>query len=766
MKYFILTTFAIMITLSSVKGNEIEVNGKLKGKIIDSKTGNEISNANIFIKHTNYYSVSDQSGNYLIEGITPGNYELVVSHIGYKNAVIIINIKYGEFSELLLELIPSIIQLGEVIVSSPKYLQIVKEVPLPLEIVNRQLIDRNSPNSLSDLLTIEPGLTIQRDAVWASAISVRGLSKNNLVTLIDGNRIETSNNLAASLSLVDLNDIGRVEVIKGAASSLYGSGATGGVINILTRQGKFTDGFSLSGSMNSAYNTVNRGSAGNLNLSASSTNWYVNFGTSIRYADDMKTPFETLDNSQFRDNNISANLGITPFENHEVKLSFQQFKAKDVGIPGGEPFPGESKATYKEASREMYSISYSINSLLPSMSNVTLKYFYQDIFRDVEIIPNQNVIINPYAAHKIHGAQLQTQWVLNENNFLVAGLDFWQREYDGKRERTVISQKLKFIEEPVPNSKFLSLGLFAQNELKLNDKVKLILGGRIDQIHVSNDNSFIPVSVVSIDPNTIPPDYYRKLIWAESSADDFSWSTNISALYKLSNEIDLTLNLGRSFRSPSLEERYEYIELGGAKYYGDPNLNPEQGLFIDGGLRYWTDNFSVRSNVFINLMNDLVIDHQVNDTLYIKKNVGSARFYGFELTSEFNPFDEIILYGNVSFVRGEDTKENENLPQIPPLNGILGFKTNFLEAVDLDLNSTWYTKQDKVAEGESITPGYLALNLYLSSSPVSLGFANARLHGGIENMLDKAYRNHLSTYRGITRLEAGRNFFVKLNLDW
>ncbi|HBG54593.1 MAG TPA: hypothetical protein DDW70_10370, partial [Rikenellaceae bacterium] len=63
------------------------------------------------------------------------------------------------------------------------------------------------------------------DGVWATNINVRGLSEDRLVILIDGNRVETATDLTASLSMVDVNDIEHVEVIKGAQSSLYGTGA-------------------------------------------------------------------------------------------------------------------------------------------------------------------------------------------------------------------------------------------------------------------------------------------------------------------------------------------------------------------------------------------------------------------------------------------------------------------------------------------------------------------------------------------------------------
>ena len=99
-------------------------------------------------------------------------------------------------------------------------------------IVDKEEIQKRPAVSLPDILQNEPGISLIRDGIWGTEISIRGLNRENIITLIDGNRITTSTDVAARLSMIDLNDIERVEVIKGASSSIYGSGATGGIANI------------------------------------------------------------------------------------------------------------------------------------------------------------------------------------------------------------------------------------------------------------------------------------------------------------------------------------------------------------------------------------------------------------------------------------------------------------------------------------------------------------------------------------------------------
>jgi hemoglobin/transferrin/lactoferrin receptor protein len=154
----------------------------------------------------------------------------------------------------------------------------------------------------------------------------------------------------------------------------------------------------------------------------------------------------------------------------------------------------------------------------------------------------------------------------------------------------------------------------------------------------------------------------------------------------------------------------------------------------------------------------------IADSLYQKDNVGKARLYGFDLGVEYNLLNKIVLFASASFVRGEDTDNKTDLPQIPPFNGRIGFKTSMLKYVSVEIASTFFAEQNKVAFGETKTPGYVLFDLYLSSMPIDFGFMDFKLFTGVENILDKDYRNHLSTNRGSIRSEPGRNFFIRTTI--
>lgn len=146
-----------------------------------------------------------------------------------------------------LSLFERTIDIGEVVVSSLRIDRKVKELPAPLTVVRASDYQKQSSLTLSTVLNREPGISLGGDGIWATNINIRGLNENRLVTLVDGSRVETATDLTASMSMVDVWEIDRVEVIRGALSSLYGTGAMGGIINIITKDGHFSDQLYVSG---------------------------------------------------------------------------------------------------------------------------------------------------------------------------------------------------------------------------------------------------------------------------------------------------------------------------------------------------------------------------------------------------------------------------------------------------------------------------------------------------------------------------------------
>lgn len=754
-------TLKIFLLLIFVSINLTAQNNPLSGKVINSESKAPIEGVNIIIKNTSSGTASDKAGNFFFPSLADGSYDFSFSAVGYHAKEI--RFDHNGSTALEIELKPSAIKLGEVKVVSTKQNLTAQNIPLPVEVVSKENIEAKSAQSLSEILNTEPGLFIAKDGVWGTHISIRGLSRQNLVSLIDENRIETATNVAAGLSMIDLNDVERIEVIKGGVSSLYGSGATGGIINIVTKQAHYAEKFYLSGNVGSAYNSVNKASASNINLFAGGNRWYLKISGAARKASDAKTPEGLLPNSKYKDNSISFSGGINPYLNHEVKFNYNRFYGEDIGIPGGKPFPAAAVSRYPQEKRELISAEYKLSGISKSLRNLSVKYFHQFILRDVEIVPNAVAVTNTGADHKTDGLQLQSDWLITSKYRLIAGIDAWQRKYEGSR--SVFNKALNRItvDSPVPNSKYTSVGIFIQNEIfTLQDNLIVNLGGRYDLINIKNDESLNPNYIINNGVRNDNPPRNMQASFTAGNRDNSSWSANFGLIYTILPGLSSTLNVSQSFRSPTLEERFQYINLGGDIFLGNPDLKPEKGNFLDFGVRYLQSKVSLQANAFINIFSDLVADRvEIPDSLYLKSNIGKARLYGFEFSSEFNFFADNVAYLSASYVRGEDTGNNENLAEIPPFNGRFGVRIPLLSLINVDFSASWYADQDKTAKGEARTGGYTLYDLYLSTKKFDLNLASIQVFAGVENISDKGYRNHLSTYRGAIKLEPGRNLFVK-----
>ncbi|MEN8193750.1 MAG: TonB-dependent receptor, partial [Bacteroidota bacterium] len=522
----------------------------IKGIVKDSETGLPIKNVTVFIPEMQMHTSTDSKGNFNFKNIIGNEFTLSFIRVGYREYTQPVIFIDGINLNLEISMVRSDLILGEAVVTSMRSARSVKDVPLPIELIDEKTVDKSIKISTSDVIEKAPGVSLVSDGSWATGVNIRGLSKQNIVYLIDGNRIETSTNISAGLSLVDLYDVKNIEIVKGGLSSLYGTGATGGVINILTHKVTANESLIVHGSFGSSFTSVNNGKAASLNLNISDKIWHANFTGTLRNAEDTKIPDGTLTNSGFKDNSISFTAGVLPFENTELIFNYQKFTAKDVGIPGGSPFPPNAKATYKYAGRELYSGELKFQNLIHSLSNLKIKFYSQLIRREVEIIPNQNAVVEPEADHQTNGLLVQADWTLAKNHFLITGIDAWERSYIGERRKTIIPQNRVIIDKPVPNSKFRTLGFFANDELHLvKNRFKLNFGARYDFIRVTNDQTNNPVSIIT-NGNEITPPPNPDASYDASDVKNSSWSGNVGLLYSLFQDVSLTFNTAYNFRSP------------------------------------------------------------------------------------------------------------------------------------------------------------------------------------------------------------------------
>jgi len=694
----------------------------------------------------------------------------------------------------------TLVRLEDVVVSSLKVERKISDAPISITIVNSLKLEKRQTFAVADGLNDEPGIFIGGDGVWAKNINVRGLGEDRLVTMVDGNRIETATDLTASLSMIDPNDIERIEVIKGTQSVLYGSGAMGGIVNVITKDGNFADKFYVNGNVLVGLASVNSSNSEYAGVNAGDRKWYIKLNAGHSFGDDMKTPKGYIKNSGYTMNNIAARAGFKAAENHIIKLNFQRNWSTDVGIPGGAAFTPTATAKYKDISRTLFNANYEIKNISNNFNSLKITGFVQNIIRDVEmnpntinkkVLPNGNVqvteptLVTPKGTHLTFGGNVQTTFEFSSKNTLIAGVDVWRRNITSDRKKyiTVSVQdtignvlKTNYIERgesPLPDASFTSAGVFVQDEMRFfNNRLNITIGGRIDGIFVQNEECH-DVDYIITNGNINEHPSGQRITFEKGSKKDVSWSANIGAIYKITNKLHLVLNGARSYRSPSLEERFKYIDLTSKVRLGNPDLKSEEGISGDLGLRFWGDKFTAQASGFINRINNMIVErdgvffYKTTDgstdsvPALILDNVGKALLYGVDLNFNYNIINGLNVFASGSYTMGLDLENDSYLPNIPPMKGVLGVSYTFAKVGTISVEVAGIGEKHLIAEHEKPTSAYGRLDIALNSRVLKAGKIGFQFLGGIDNVTNETYTNFFSTNRSDINYEPGRNFYIK-----
>lgn len=761
--------------------------GMVNGIVRNLYTNEPVSGANLQVKESKKSTkvllsvVTDSAGMFKFD-LSYGTYVLQSSHLSFDSYRKIISISES-YSDYDIYLEPRQRTLEEVYVSSYGGARKMREVAIPMSVVEDRQLRKLSAQSPSEALAHEPGLAMTRDGIWATSVNIRGLSEQRNVTLIDGNRIETATDHAAALSTIDLNDVEQIEVIKGPASSVYGTGAMGGVVNFVTHSNVFTPKFSTGGKVYSEYQSANQLFSNHAGLHAGSKRWAVSANGTYRTASDVRTPVGTLNNSGFTDYAYSIKTAFKPRDNHELSINFQNYSADEVGLPGGSSFPKDATVKYDWVTRRMIGVGYTITDISESLKVIRVNFFSQYIDRMVENRPNAMRLITPRGQHYTNGIRLHSEWQFGQRHKVTAGTEWWQRRVETSREsRTQKNDSTVIVrgEMPIPDARFSSMGVFAQDEFTLiPSKLLLNYGGRYDFIQVTNETAVDPLyQYTTVNGKTTQNVVPQRINFASGSVNDGSYGLYAGLVYSANANNDISLSVARSFRAPSLEERFKFIDQAGNLRVGDPNIKPESGWFADLGYKLYSGPVTLSANLFANTLNNLIVEKKDSfsyvlpsgsDTTVLalkNSNVNEALLTGAELSAEWRIISRVAVFSSLSYVRGTDTKNNTSLPSIPPFRGASGIRYLQPGWFEVLLAAYWATEQPKVAAAEQPTKGFVTWNASINSSYLRVFGLRTRLIAGVDNITDVTYYHHLNTYRGLIKAEPGRNLYVKLSVNF
>jgi len=672
------------------------------------------------------------------------------------------------------------IDIETIYVSASRSQTQVQDLPLTIGVVSKRSIEENQPLSPVEALKYEPGVTRQSDGGLASTPIIRGLSRERAPVLIDGNpfvggRIRT-------YSLIDPFQIERIELVKGPASAFWGSDAVGGLVNIITRKAEsgYNKDFKMGASLYGGLQTVSDFVRGRAELEGRGNGFDFLIGGGLRNANNTMTPEGEIENSQFESVNFDFNIGYSFAENHRIELSGKYFQNDNVGFPGGLGAPGPPNVNrlFAPDTQRGINLSYDGTNVSEKIETVGVRLFLKR--QDLHIDQVTNVFFpgTTNINRRIHamldvdvpfmGAKFFTTIRHNKKAKLTLGLDVLREHRIGTyRDLNIkitnpmgvqVNEINKAFTQIQPDSYYTGLGLFAIEEIKVGDKLDVLIAARYDNVSTRIDDE--PFDIPSI----------RSIYTEDNKSDnDNAFSGNLGIKFHATEEFSLSANLANAFRATDLFSKYHFTAVGAGFLVPNPELDPERSIFYELGANYSNKKITAGLNFFQNNLKDLFVRQNItfDGTPSIQwQNIGEATITGVEyhFKAKLGLLSHVFISG--TYLKGDNKVTNNPLPEIPPLQ-------NWIGAQFRDSNNRFFaqaevlivSKQDDFAPNEIETPGYSILNFNAGINLHEMlgNFPYAKLMLGVSNIGDKAYRSHVS--RGApgnqnTFLEAGRSINV------
>lgn len=627
--------------------------------------------------------------------------------------------------------------------------------------------------SIVDALEKIPGITRSGDSPWGQDISIRGLSGPSVVVLLNGKRINTATDMNARLGFINPADVARIEVLKGPVSALYGSGSTGGVVNIITRKATFTDAVEAHGRVAGSGSTNPAGGSAYANISVSGADaWGLASGAFRDYSDTYGGHSDRVDHSGYEDRQGRAMFAAQPWSPLTLSLEAMQSRGDELGMPGGvSSMPALARVRFLRTDFTFASLDANLNLDSRYFKALDANFYYTKNKRRVRIdtIPAGSALpypveLSPMADHETFGGKLQTT-VEAGRHTLVAGADFWTWEADSTRVRNLrvppalsSTGYLDLHDRPFPHAKQVSIGIFAEDDWNISDAFTLNTGARLDRLNTHNNPLY----------NITPQNYSRggDELFGYKDEDDIGWHLHAGITWKMTPAWSQSVLFASSYRAADVMERFKYLNLGGGvEMYGNPDLDPEQSFYGEYALRYTKRPFKADLRLFANIVTDYIAEKQMTATRIELANVDDARIYGAELDLRWDFHDRFGAYGNVAALYGRDESNSRALPGIAPVNGLIGLDFTHPGGFWARIESELIAPQRSTPEGVDSTKGVILLNA-AAGYTFHGGPLKHNIALGLDNIFDTQYYNYLAQQRGMRLWEPGISAMINYSVDF
>ena len=704
-------------------------------------------------------------------------------------------------------------QLEEVFITTPKYLKNKKFISQKIENISQKEIEFQNFQNTADALMNSGDVTVQKSQQGGGSPVIRGFEANRILILVDGirmnNLIFRGGHLQNSIT-VDENMLGNIDLSYGASSTLFGSDALGGAINLSTKKAQFSsNGNRFSGNVLSRYSSVNEEQSGHVDFNYGTSNFasltslsYNVFGD-LRMGKRMNRDNPYFGERDFYVQNVNGVDQLIANDNKYIQ-KFTAYKQYDF----------MQKFAYKQANGNLHSLNlqYSTSTDIPRYDRLTdpssstglrnAEWYYgpqkrllgvynfsknkfflnSDLSLDVSY---QNVeesrhnrrfgnynLQNRTEKVTMYGINATLKKAFTKSELLYGIETYLDNVNSSAYSNNINTGETATIDSRYPNgnnSMFRSDFFITYNET-ISPKTNWNIGGRIGYTTLKStisDNSFFQLPFDSIEQN------------------NFTYSANVGIIYKTSTTVSLIANLSSGFRVPNIDDLAKVFEsVDGVLIVPNENLKPEKTITADLGFRITSENkrFEWENNYFYTRFIDAIVTDvftyngsstiDYNGTpsqVFANQNKGKAFITGISSSLKTYVVNNLLFTATFNYTLGRIIEDNEKLPldHIAPFYGKIGF--NYTKKhYGLEVYMLYNGKKDiknfflNGEDNEQYAPpgGMPAWETYNAKGSLVL-FKNATLFVGVENILDTQYRTFASGMNA-----PGRNLYSGLKYSF
>ena len=511
--------------------------------------------------------------------------------------------------------------LDEMVVTATRTMKELQEVPSSVSVVTAKEIQEKSINSVAEALQTLPG--VYKSQVAQGGIQLRGFGSSDILVLVDGQQMNTSYNGSVDFNMIPVESIERIEVLRGAASSIYGGHAVGGVINITTKEAK--EGTHVSAALSYGSNSTWK-KALQVN-SKVNDKWAFGLGYEKRESDGYEGYFRSAVGKKGT-GKYSANLPTLSdgsyiygsrgdkYWDHENYNAYVKYNFDDSKYLKYIYTKTESEVSYSNANSYVKDANgkpvYVGNVTTQNGDVITLKpslfYGYDNvnerdthalIYKDEDnkFTTSFSYVNNKvdgytsadvpgdynnndwsgaggYSSHpgKIYNFDIEKAWENIGKHTVVVGGNFKQEEMT--QDRYYLSSwtdpDSKTGHYAQDKGKVKNFALFIQDEYKINEPLTLYLGARLDH-YKKGEGSF----------------WNKENGLNETSAKEnyTEISPKVALDYMADDNTNYYVSYGHSFNPPAMSNMYRYSEYSSYWYVPNPELDPETSDTYEIGMK-------------------------------------------------------------------------------------------------------------------------------------------------------------------------------------